>query len=62
MDNNCNTKYMLFNFIENVKKYKKDIILFIIVILLLLLSFAAGFIVAKYQDKEPIQFTENQKI
>jgi len=32
-----------------------DIILFIIVALLLLLSFALGYITAKYQAKEPIQ-------
>lgn len=44
---------------EFVKKFHDrnfyDIILFIIVALLILASFAAGYIVAKYQTKEPIQ-------
>lgn len=47
---------MLSKFIETVKKHEKDIILVIIVLLLLLASFASGFILAKYQDKEPIKF------
>ena len=38
-----------------VKSNFNDIMLFIIVILLILLSFAAGYIVAKYQSKPPIQ-------
>jgi hypothetical protein len=37
-----------------------DIMLFIIVALLILLAFAAGYIIAKYQSKEPIQII-NQK-
>lgn len=36
-----------------------DIIMFIIVALLIMLSFAAGFIAAKYQDKQPIQIEQN---
>ena len=36
-----------------------DIMLFIIVALLILLSFAAGFIIAKYQEKEPIKIEQN---
>ena len=38
-----------------VKAHFYDIMLFIIVVLLILLSFATGFIVAKYQTKQPIQ-------
>lgn len=37
-----------------------DIMLFIIVALLILLSFACGFILAKYQAKEPIAITQQQ--
>jgi hypothetical protein len=36
-------------------KYQDDIILFIGVILISLLSFAAGYIVAKQKEKEPIR-------
>jgi hypothetical protein len=32
-----------------------DIMIFIIVALLIMLSFAVGFITAKYQEKEPIK-------
>ena len=38
-----------------VKKYRSDIILLITVILISLLSFAIGYIIAKYQQKEPIE-------
>jgi len=47
---------MLSKIIYFVKKYREDIILFIGVILISLLSFAAGYIVAKQQEKTPIQF------
>jgi hypothetical protein len=40
---------------NGVKKYQADIILVIGVILISLLSFAAGFIVAKQQEKEPLR-------
>jgi len=40
---------------EFFKANLDDIILVIGVILISLLSFAAGFIVAKYQEKEPIK-------
>jgi len=43
-----------------VKSHFGDIMLFITVALLILLAFAAGYIVAKYQSKEPIQII-NQK-
>ncbi len=39
-----------------VKSYKNDIILLIGVILISLLSFAFGYIAAKQQEKEPLQF------
>lgn len=38
-----------------VKLHFSDIIIFIIVALLIMLSFAVGFITAKYQNKTPIQ-------
>jgi len=40
---------------EFFKENLDDIILVIGVILISLLSFAAGFIVAKYQEKEPLR-------
>jgi hypothetical protein len=46
---------MLSKIIQFVKKYQADIILFIGVILISLLSFAAGYIVAKQQEKEPLR-------
>jgi len=47
---------MLANIKNFVKNYQADIVLIIGVILISLFSFAAGFITAKYQNKEPIQF------
>jgi len=44
-----------------VKKYQNDIILLIGVILVSLLSFAAGYITAKIQDKEPIKIEYEQQ-
>lgn len=49
---------MLSKFIQFVKKYQEDIILVIGVILISLLSFAAGYIIAKYQEKRPIKFEQ----
>lgn len=46
---------MLSKIIEFVKRYLDDIILVVGVILISLLSFAAGYIVAKQELKEPIQ-------
>ncbi len=40
---------------EFVKAHFYDIILFVIVVLLILLAFAVGYIIAKYQLKEPMQ-------
>ncbi len=45
---------------RSIKKYQVDIILVIGVILISLLSFAAGYIVAKQQEKTPILFEEIQ--
>jgi hypothetical protein len=38
-----------------LNKYQKEIVLFVMVILVSLLSFAAGYIVAKQEQKEPIR-------
>ena len=51
---------MLAEIRDFVKGHFNDIIIFIIVTLLVLLAFAAGYITAKYQSKEPIQIL-NQK-
>jgi len=40
------------------KDYQEDIILVIGVILISLLSFAIGYLMAKYQQKEPLRFEE----
>lgn len=45
-----------------VKARFNDIMLFIIVAFLVLLSFATGYITAKYQSKEPIQIENKQTI
>ena len=47
---------MLTKLKEFVKIHQEEIILFIGVVLISLLSFAAGYIAAKQQEKEPIQF------
>lgn len=52
---------MLSNFIQIVKKYKNEIILGIIIFLLVMLSFAVGYIAAKYQETKPIIFQEINK-
>jgi hypothetical protein len=43
-----------------VKDRFNDIMLFIIVAFLILLSFAIGYITAKYQSKEPIRIENKQ--
>ena len=50
---------MLSNIPNLVKNRLSDIILIIIVVLISLLSFAAGFLTAKYQEKEPIRIEES---
>jgi hypothetical protein len=47
---------MLSKIINIVKRNRDDIILLIGVILISLLSFTMGYIVAKQENKEPIQF------
>lgn len=49
---------MLTKIKEFVNKYQSEIILLIGVVLISFLSFAAGFIVAKQQEKEPIKIEE----
>jgi hypothetical protein len=53
---------MLAKIIDFVKTHFIDIMLFIIVALLMLLSFAAGFIMAKYQQKEPIEIMRGETL
>lgn len=53
-------KSILSNFFSFVKKYQADIILIIGVILISLLSFAAGYITSKFQEKTPIRFEQTQ--
>jgi hypothetical protein len=50
---------MLAKISEFVKVHRANIMLFIIVMLLILLSFAFGFITAKYQEKPRLQFNSN---
>ena len=50
---------MLAKFTNFVKTYKADIILVIGVILISLLSFAMGYITARYQEKEPIKIEKH---
>ncbi|OGZ63616.1 MAG: hypothetical protein A3A98_02775 [Candidatus Staskawiczbacteria bacterium RIFCSPLOWO2_01_FULL_40_39] len=47
-------KTMLSKFLSFVKVNLNNIILAVIVMLLVLFSFASGYIIAKYQDREPI--------
>ena len=51
---------MLSKIIQFVKIHQSDIILLIGVILISLLSFAAGYIVGAWPEKEPIQFEETK--
>lgn len=53
-----------FNYIVNsiklwLEKRWREIILFLLVLLISLLSFAAGFITAKLQEKQPLKIIEN---
>lgn len=43
-----------------VKSHFYDIMLFVIVALLISLSFATGFIIAKYQSKTPLEITNTK--
>jgi hypothetical protein len=53
---------MLSNIKQLVKDHQDDIILLIGVILISLLSFAAGYIVGAWPEKEPIQFEETESL
>ena len=52
---------MLSKIRDFVKDKLYDIMLFIIIVLLLMLAFAAGYITAKYQSKNPIQIQQTNK-
>jgi len=49
---------MLSNLKDFIKDNQEELILLIGVVLISFLSFAAGFIVAKQQEKEPLRFEE----
>lgn len=51
---------MLSNLKEIVKDRKNDIIILIGIILISLLSFAIGYIMAEYQEREPIEINYEQ--
>lgn len=51
---------MLSKIKDFVKEHQDDIILVIGVVLISLLSFAAGYIIAKQQEKEPIHIEYEQ--
>ncbi len=53
---------MLAKITEFVKKNLDTIILSTLVALFILLSFASGYIIAKYQDRAPITITNEQLI
>jgi hypothetical protein len=52
---------MLARIIHFVKAHLDDIILVIGVVLISLLSFAAGYIAARQQEKEPLKFEEHEE-
>jgi len=52
---------MLSKIISFVKRHQANIILLLGVALVSLLSFAAGYITAKYQEKTSIQFEETKQ-
>lgn len=55
-------KNLLSRFSNGVKTHREEIILIIGVILISLLSFAAGYITARLQEKEPIRFEEESSL
>ena len=56
-----NMFYMLTKLIEFVKRYQAEIILVIGVILISIISFCAGYLTAREQDKTPIRFENFEK-
>jgi len=55
-------KELLSKISNGVKGHQDDIILIIGVILISLLSFAAGFIVARQQEKTPLRIEYNEQL
>ncbi|MBL7156445.1 MAG: hypothetical protein ISS87_02550 [Candidatus Pacebacteria bacterium] len=51
---------MIIKIQEFIKENKNNIILFTGVVLVCFLCFAAGFLTAKYQEKEPLRFEEQE--
>jgi hypothetical protein len=51
---------MFLKIIQFLKEHQDDLIILVSIILISLLSFAAGFIVAKRQEREPIKIEYNQ--
>ena len=45
-----------------VKANKEDILLFIAVVLVSMFSFSLGYIIAKIEEKEPLQFEQSLSI
>ena len=52
---------MLSKLFEFVKAHIDTIILSVVIMLFLLFSFAAGYIMAKYQDRQPIYIQQDNK-
>ncbi|KKQ75878.1 MAG: hypothetical protein US98_C0057G0003 [Parcubacteria group bacterium GW2011_GWC1_38_6] len=52
---------MLSRFIQSVKDNQSEIILVLGVVLISLFSFSMGYIVAKFQERQPIQIETNDK-
>lgn len=51
---------MLAKFWQFVKDHIDNIFLFTIIVLFILLSFALGYIIAKYQDRAPIIINQSK--
>ncbi len=49
---------MITKIIQFVKAHREDILLFIAVVLVSMFSFSLGFIVAKMEEKEPLEFKQ----
>ncbi len=47
---------MLTKIIEFVKKNNEDIVLFVAIVLASMFSFSLGYIIAKTEEKEPLEF------
>ncbi len=51
---------ILSKILQFVKNNLDNIILFVIIVLFVLLSFATGYIIAKYQDREPVFINQSK--